>query len=415
MSSGTATLRGTTTCRGCDRDSLVSILDLGEQPLSNGLLAGPDVEPDRFPLHLRLCTRCGLGQVGEYVSPSQIFGDDYPYLSSTSSSWVAHARRYANAVRELVDLGPSDLVVEVASNDGYLLSAFQEQGVRVLGIEPAANVAAMARAAGVPTIGEFFGEACARRVVAEHGHPRLVAANNVMAHVPDLHDFVAGIAVLCDDQTLVTVENPSLISILRDAQFDTIYHEHFSYLTATSVRHVARAHGLDLVRVETLSTHGGSNRYFLRRAGSASPDETVAALIAQERRDGLFDLDAWAQFSARCVRTIDDLRDWLTDRRDEGARVAGYGAAAKGNTLLNAVGDVARHLSFVVDASPEKQGRFMPGPQVAIVAPSRLESEQVDDIVILPWNLATELLPIVRELSPSSAVWIATPRLERLA
>lgn len=409
------TARGTSICRSCDSGQLVSVLDLGEQPLSNALVARADELPDTFPLHLRICPQCGLGQVGEFVRPERIFGDDYPYLSSTSASWITHAERYVDDQCQRLHLGGSDLVVEVASNDGYLLSRFKKRGLQVLGVEPAGNVAELARQAGVPTIGEFFGEASAARIVSTHGHPRLVAANNVMAHVPDLHDFVAGLSTLCDDQTLVTIENPSLMTLLSDVQFDTIYHEHFSYLTATSVRHVAEVHGLDLVRVERWPTHGGSNRYFLRRAGSTAPDSTVAAMLSDELREGLFDPDVWHHFAARSRATIEQFRQWLVDRRDAGARIAGYGAAAKGNTMLNAVGEPARAISFVVDASSAKQGRFLPGPQTPVFEPAHLAAETVDDVLILPWNLAAELLPLIRSLSPSAKVWVATPHMERLA
>jgi hypothetical protein len=407
--------RGTTICRGCGHDGLESILDLGRQPLSNELPKSREVESELFPLHLRICPVCGLGQVGEYVLPDRIFGDEYPYLSSTSTSWLAHARRYADDMSAQLDLGPTDLVVEIASNDGYLLSRFRERGTRVLGVEPASNVAAVAESAGVPTLTEFFGSRCARKIVGEHGHPRLVVANNVMAHVPDLHDFVTGLGLLCDENTVVTIENPSLMSLLLEAQFDTIYHEHFSYLTAHSVLHVAGDHGLDLVRVETLPTHGGSNRYFIRKRHAADADSTVPALLEEERNTGLFDRGVWDGFAAESQRIIADVRRWLEQRQHVGARVAGYGAAAKGNTLLNAVGAAARSILFVADASSEKQGRFLPGLQIPISPPSRLAGEEIDDVLILPWNLASELLPIVRDLSPSARVWVPRPHVERLA
>lgn len=406
--------RGTTICRGCGRDTLVSVLDLGDQPLSNELATDPAAEPETFPLHLRICSECGLGQVGEFVRPERIFGDDYPYLSSTSSSWVAHARGYAEAMRGLLGLGAGDLVVEIASNDGYLLTEFQRAGQQVLGIEPAQNVAAIARSAGVTTISEFWGADLAARVLASHGHPRLIAANNVMAHVPDLHDFVAGLALLCGPDTLITVENPSMMNMLHEAQFDTIYHEHFCYLTATSVRHVAAEHGLELVRVDRLATHGGSNRYHLRRAGTSAPDGSVARILADEQAGGIFDRAVWDRFAEESRATIDSVARWLEERRAAGATVAGYGAAAKGNTLLNAVGESARYLSFVVDASPAKQGRFLPGPRTPVLAPEALASHPVDDVLVLPWNIAAELVPIVRDLCPGARVWIPVPRVEQV-
>ena len=274
------TSRGTSICRGCGHVDLISVLDLGLQPLANEMALTQATPDPTFPLHLRVCPLCGLGQVGEYVLPERIFGADYPYLSSVSSSWVAHAGKYAETMREQLSLTPGDLVMEVASNDGYLLEQMQDLGMKVLGVEPAEGVADIARAKGVPTVTEFFGRETAERLVAEHGHPRLVAANNVMAHVPDLEDFVAGLAVLCDDETVVTIENPSFINLLREAQFDTIYHEHFSYLTAHAVAQVVARFNLELVRVDALTTHGGSNRYWLTRRDTRPPDSSVGATIA---------------------------------------------------------------------------------------------------------------------------------------
>jgi hypothetical protein len=403
------TARGSEVCRLCGATDLVSVLDLGDQPLSNDMGLTADEVLPAYPLHLRICPHCGLGQVGEFVLPDRIFGDNYPYLSSTSTSWVEHARRYAADRVDDLGLADGQLVVEVASNDGYLLSEFQRLGVRVLGIEPAKNVARLATEAGVPTITEFFGRETAAGVVAEHGHPRLVTANNVMAHVPDLHDFVAGLAELADDDTVITVENPSLVSLLSEAQFDTIYHEHYSYLTAHAVRTVVREHGLDLVRVDQLPTHGGSNRYWIRRTGDA--DASVARTLAEESQVGLFDVELWRSFAARSHAIIDGLRDWLLERSAAGASVAGYGAAAKGNTFLNAVGDAARTLRYVVDGSAEKQGKFLPGTRVPVLAPAALAQDPVDEVVILPWNLAVELGALVHQLAPEARSWVAIPRM----
>ncbi len=406
------TARGTDVCRSCASDHLVSVLDLGDQPLSNDMgLTAEDVLPE-YPLHLRICPDCGLGQVGEFVLRDRIFGDTYPYLSSTSTSWVEHARRYAVDFTGSLDLTANHLVVEVASNDGYLLSEFQKLGVEVLGVEPAKNVARLALDAGVPTITEFFGQAKAAEIVAQHGHPRLVTANNVMAHVPDLHDFVAGFAELADDATVITVENPSMMSLLLEAQFDTIYHEHYSYLTAHAVRAVVQDHGLDLVRVDQLPTHGGSNRYWIQRA--SSPDASVARTLGAEAGLGLFDPGVWNSFADRSRAAIDGLRDWLAERRSQGASVAGYGAAAKGNTFLNAVGGAARVLEYVVDGSAEKQGKFLPGTRVPVLAPAALAERPVDDVVILPWNLATELGALVHQLAPEARSWVAIPHMAQL-
>ena len=401
--------RGSRVCRGCGASGLESVLDLGNQPLSNELGLSRDDVLDVFPLHLRSCPTCGLGQVGEYVLPDRIFGEEYPYLSSTSTSWVEHARRYATSVVEELGLGEDDLVVEVASNDGYLLRQFQALGVRVLGVEPARNVARIAQDAGVPTVAEFFGAETAGRIAADHGDPRLIVANNVMAHVPDLQDFVAGFASLATGNTVITVENPSYATMLQETQFDTIYHEHYSYLTAHAVRHVVRQHDLELVHIDQLKTHGGSNRYWISSA--TGPDETVESVLAEEVAIGLFEPKQWEDFATRSWAAVHGLRRWLAERRESGRTVAGYGAAAKGNTFLNAVGDEARVLQYVVDGSIEKQGKFLPGSQVPILAPAALAEDPVDDVLILPWNLSAELTALVAELSPTSSSWVAVPEI----
>jgi 2-polyprenyl-3-methyl-5-hydroxy-6-metoxy-1,4-benzoquinol methylase len=409
------TPRGVHTCRGCDSDRLESVLDLGVQPLANELLPAADTPDAMFPLHLRICPSCGLGQVGEFVRPERIFGD-YPYLSSVSSSWLEHAKSYAGAMdRELQLAASGGLVVEVASNDGYLLREFAALGVPVLGVEPAANVADIARSHGVPTITAFFGRDTARAVVEEHGHPRLVAANNVMAHVPDLDDFVGGLALLCDSDTVVTVENPSFVTMLHETQFDTIYHEHFCYLSAHAVSRVVARHGLELVAVDDLATHGGSYRYTIVRAGSRPSGPSVAAAIEHELGAGLLSPETWTAFAQRSHDTMAGLRGWLAERAADGGRVAGYGAAAKGNTLLNAAGVKATDIAAVADGSAEKQGRFLPGSRVPVVSPPALADTGATDVLILPWNIAPEIAPLVRALLPGATCWVAVPEMRALA
>jgi hypothetical protein len=306
-------------------------------------------------------------------------------------------------------------VVEVASNDGYLLSEFIARHVPTLGVEPAANVARRATEAGVPTRNEFFGRSSAEAIVHDLQHPRLVVANNVMAHVPDLHDFVEGLSTLCDDSTVVTIENPSFMTLLDQAHFDTIYHEHFSYLSAHSVQAIVSAHGLDLIRVDQLPTHGGSNRYWLMKAGSSTPDESVARVLDDERRRGLLDPSVWGAFERTSRRNIHDVRTWLATCRKNGAHVAAYGAAAKGNTLLNAVGTNAAVIELVVDGSVEKQGKCLPGSAIPVFGPEELAHRRVDRVLILPWNLSAEILPLVRDLVPDASVWIARPAVARLS
>ena len=405
------TSRGTSVCRGCGSTGLESVLDLGDQPLANEMAARAEDVLDTFPLHLRICAWCGLGQLGEYVLPDRIFGDDYPYLSSTSQSWVAHAREYASAMTEVVGLSHDSLVVEVASNDGYLLAEFQRHGIPVLGVEPASGVGDLARARGIPTMQAFFGASVAAGILDEHPHPALVTANNVMAHVPDLDDFIEGIATLCGPATLVTVENPSLVSLLAGNQFDTIYHEHFSYLTAHAVRAAVRPHGLELVRVDSLATHGGSNRYWMRRAGTSPIHESVDRTLESETEGGLFDQAEWSRFAGASGRAVAGLRDWLLARSSDGRRVAVYGAAAKMNTFLNAVGPAASTIAFAVDGSAHKQGRFLPGSRIPVLEPTHLSVDQPDDVLIGPWNLADEIASLVHGLAPKSTIWVALPEM----
>ncbi|MGY2874546.1 hypothetical protein ACVW00_001736 [Marmoricola sp. URHA0025 HA25] len=400
--------RGTETCRACGAADLHSVLDLGEQPLANRLLRNPEEADPTYPLHLRICGTCALGQVGEFVTPEEIF-NDYPYLSSMSSYWLEHLAGYARQMRVELSLTGHDLVVEVASNDGALLKGFRDAGLRVLGIEPAANVAAIAEAGGVPTECAFFGRETAERIRNDHGTPRLVAANNVMAHVPDLDDFVGGLAALSGPHTVITIENPGFTSLLLQRQFDTIYHEHFSYLSATAVSALAERHGLTLVRVEQLPTHGGSLRYWLAPRDAMPTDPSVQVAVEAETAEGLRDPSLWNAFRSDCLRTIDELRAWLDDRAVDGSVVAGYGAAAKGNTLLNAAGAGPDDLVAVTDQSPEKQGRYLPGSRIPVVPPSKLADFAPTDVLILPWNIASELRALIRDHVPEARIWIAIP------
>jgi hypothetical protein len=406
--------RGTLSCRACGHGHLASVLDLGVQPLANELLPEADTPDAPFPLHLRICPACGLGQVGEFVLPERLFGD-YPYLSSVSQSWLAHARRYAAEMdAELGLASGGGSVVEVASNDGYLLREFQALGVDVLGVEPAANVAELARSRGVDTLTAFFGRETAHRVVAERGHPRLVAANNVMAHVPDLDDFVGGFAELCDDTTVVTVENPSFVTLLNETQFDTIYHEHYSYLSAHAVGRLVEQHGLELVDVTGMPTHGGSYRYTIVRAGTRAALPSVAEAVERELGSGLLKEATWWAFADRSRATMSGLQTWLAERAAAGDRVAAYGAAAKGNTLLNAAGTRVGDILAVADGSPEKQGKFLPGSRIPVVAPESLPATGADDILVLPWNIAPEIGALVRRLLPEGRAWIAVPTMKAL-
>lgn len=404
--------RGFSICRGCDSKNLVSVLDLGEQPLPAEYGQNKNDVLDSFPLHLRICKDCGLGQLGEYVLPDRIFHNAYPYLSSASHYWVKHAKKFAEEMTDKLSLNKQCLVIEIGSNDGYLLSQFKNLGVSILGVEPPENTAEIARQAGVPTISKFFGEKLANDILAEYGHPKLIVVNNVYAHVPDQQDFTRGMVALADDSTIITIENPSFDILLKRGLFDTIYHEHYSYLTAHSVDAVAKKCGLNLFRVERLPTHGGSNRYYLSR--SKQPDETIIAVLTEEKNAGLFLEDKWEEFSAASKQAINGLRQWFADKKAEGNIVVGYGAAHKGNTFLNAVGEASKTLEYVVDASHEKQGKFLPGSQVPVLAPEKLNSINPTDVLILPWNIAEELTSKIKSLAPGARIWIAQPSMTQL-
>ena len=404
--------RGFSICRACDSESLVSILDLGEQPLPAEYgLTSEDVL-DRFPLHLKICKDCGMGQLGEYVLPDRIFHEKYPYLSSASEYWVNHAKNFANEMVENLSLGKNSLVVELGGNDGYLLSQFQKLGVSVLNIEPPENTAELARQAGVPTISKFFGVDLAKDILAKYGHPDLIVVNNVYAHIPDQQEFTLGMAILADESTIITIENPSFDILLNKGLFDTIYHEHYSYLTAHSVNAVAKKCGLNLFHVDRLPTHGGSNRYSLSL--SIQPDDSVAAVLEDEINSGLFLEDKWEEFAAASKQTINSLRQWFSDKEAAGNVVVAYGAAHKGNTFLNAVGQKSKTLKYIVDASHEKQGKFLPGSQVPVLAPEMLNSLNPTDVLILPWNIAEELSAKIKTLAPDSNIWIAQPSMKKL-
>jgi len=412
MTKKTISSRGSLDCRGCGSKRLSSILDLGTHPLPAEYGRNADEVLEAFPLHLRICHDCGLGQLGEFVLPERIFHEKYPYVSSASSTWVEHSRKYANEMYRALPLDSNSLVVELASNDGYLLSEFKKLGVSVLGVEPAAMVANLAIQVGVDTIIDFFGVKLANKILAEHGHPRLIAANNVFAHIPDMLDFMHGMSILADDSTVITIENPSFVQLLKGNLFDTIYHEHYSYLTAHSVQAAARMHSLNLVHVDHLSTHGGSNRYWLSR--SMSVDETVNATLQFEKQAGLFDPNEWLDFAERSQNAIQGLRQWFQDRKQAGDTVVGYGAAHKGNTFLNAVGEASKTLLYVVDASIEKQGKFLPGSQVPVLAPDQLASANPTDVLILPWNIAPELAEQIRILTPGARIWVAQPSMRQI-
>jgi SAM-dependent methyltransferase len=362
-------------------------------PLCESYLPADRVDtPEVFyPLNVLLCEGCLLVQLPAYVSGEDIFSD-YAYFSSYSDSWVAHAKRYSDEMIARLGLSPGSLVTEVASNDGYLLQHFAAAGIPVLGVEPAGNVAAAARAKGIRTVVEFLGPATGAAIAAEHGHADLVAANNVFAHVPDIRGFAMGLRALVKDSGLVTLEFPHLLRLIERRQYDTIYHEHFSYLSLlTACRALATA-GLRVVDVEELTTHGGSLRVHARPAEAAGePAERVKAVLEDEEAVGLHNVAGHKGFAGEVLRIKSDLLTFLIGAAGEGKTVAGYGAPGKGNTLLNHCGIRSDLLQYTVDRSPVKQGKFLPGTHIPIYAPDRLAKTRPDYILVLPWNLREEI------------------------
>jgi hypothetical protein len=391
-------------------ERLFSALDLGELPIANELLTSPSNEIERFPLHLSVCVDCGLGQVADVVTPERIFRD-YRYLSSISSTFLKHASDYVEILiaKNMFDLG--DWVLEIASNDGYLLKNFLKFDVPVIGIEPAENVALLSQALGIETIPEFFSSQLAERILKEHGYPKLIIANNVMAHVPDLIDFIRGLSILCGPKTQISIENPSLSNILIGLQFDTIYHEHYSYLSATAVSNLANLNGLQLTEVDEFTIHGGSNRYWLRKKSNQSPNhESVNRVKSFELESGLFAPRNWETYSKKVNEILKDFHEWLQETKKNGGRVYGYGAAAKASTILNSVDVEFGLITSIADASSEKQNRFMPPHAIPIISPRTLSNERPTDVIIFPWNIKNEIaLQLKKRLGSQTRLWCAIP------
>ncbi len=402
-------------CRFCGAALTRTFADLGLTPPSNSFVRpeAADLGETFLPLHAFVCGGCFLVQIGEYRSPKAIF-EEYAYFSSFSDSWLAHAKRYTETIGERLGLGPESLVVELASNDGYLLKNFKERGIPCLGVEPAKNVAKAAVEKGVPTISEFFGTALAKRFVSEGKRANLLLGNNVLAHVPDLNDFVAGMKLLLAPGGTITMEFPHLQRLVEQNQFDTIYHEHFSYFSFVAVERVFAKAGLTLFDVEELPTHGGSLRIYARHAeGDPRPvAEAARALAARERMLGYERLETYDAFAERVRATKRDLLTLLIGLKRGGKRIAGYGAPAKGNTLLNYCGIGPDFIDFTVDRSPHKQGTLLPGTRIPVLAPEALSAAKPDYVLILPWNLRDEIVSqtsYIREWGGKHVVPIPEP------
>ncbi|MCP3963205.1 MAG: class I SAM-dependent methyltransferase [bacterium] len=385
----------TFSCRFCDTPLHHVVADLGSSPLSNSYLKPEQLQQAEpiYPLCAYLCEQCLLVQLPEFEKPEAIFSD-YAYFSSFSDSWLDHARRYVEMMIERFGISERHHVVEIASNDGYLLRFFKERGVPVLGIEPAANVAEAARELGIETRVEFFGTENARALAAEGRQADLLLGNNVLAHTPRLNDFVAGLAIALAERGIVTMEFPHLVRLIAENQFDTIYHEHFSYFSFLAVDRVFSAHGLRIFDVEELPTHGGSLRVFARHESddSRQVSERVRELEAREKALRLEGLDYYRDFGEQIRETKRKLLDFLIAAKRAGKRIAGYGAPAKGNTLLNYCGVRTDFLDYTVDRSPHKQGCYLPGTRIPIHAPDHIRDTRPDYLLILPWNLREEIM-----------------------
>ena len=383
---------GAAHCRGCKRIGLHPVADFGAMPLSDGFAPASTNYPDpRAPLALAVCASCGLTQLLDTLPLEQLFGPNYVYLSSVSTTIVDAARANAEALITQYRLGRDDLIVELACNDGYLLRHFAARGIPVLGIEPAPVPAAATRSAGIDLVESFFSLNLARDLAGRGRRPRLVIANNVVAHVPDPNDLVAGIAALLAENGVAVVEVHSLADLVAKSQFDTIYHEHASYFSATSIAILFRRHGLQLIDLVRIPQQGGSLRMHFARTGQ--PSAGVAAQLAEEARTGVADGAALTGFAERVAATVDRLRRLILGFAADDRRVAAYGAAAKGTMLLNHLGFDERIIGYVIDRNPHKQGRRVPGVRIPIAGPERLVTEPPDVILLLPWNLRDEILP----------------------
>ncbi len=382
-------------CRHCASELTLPLVDLGSAPPSNSYLTARTLHaPEKwFPLRVLVCEQCWLAQTEDFAQSDELFDDDYAYFSGFSTSWLAHSERYVDDMTALLGLNADSHVVEIAANDGYLLQYVLARGIPCTGVEPTASTAAVARAKGIPIVEEFFGLRLAQQLAGQGKRADLTAANNVLAHVPDINDFVAGFAVLLKEHGVATFEFPHLLRLLAETQFDTIYHEHFSYLSLTAVKRIFRTNGLEVFRVDELPTHGGSLRVFAQRieSGKRAIEASVGAVLTQEAASGMLQAEHYRNFQTRTDLIKHQLMQFLLEAQLEGKTVAAYGAAAKGNTLLNYAGIRSDLVAFVADRNPAKQGKCMPGSRIPIVDENALKAARPDYILILPWNLRAEL------------------------
>ena len=379
-------------CRFCDSLLELSLVDLGQTPLANNYLKKENIGKESFhPLHALVCEQCFLVQLSEVCDPSEIF-EDYAYFSSFSKSWLEHAKKYADQITQRFSLTSESHVIEAASNDGYLLQFFKEKGIGILGIEPAKNVAAFAQEKGIDTVSEFLGKETAEKISDQYFKADLVVANNVLAHVPDINDFTAGLVTLLKSEGVVTIEFPHLLSLIKFKQFDTIYHEHFSYLSLNFMKRLFAKHGLRVFDVETLPSHGGSLRVYGAKIDSKHQvTQAVEKIVKLEQEEGLETASLYESYTPLVEAVRSSLLQFLEQAKKDGKKVAAYGAPAKGNTLLNYCGVNQEQIAFTVDLNPEKQNRFLPGSHIPVFSPDKIIEEKPDFILLLPWNLEQEL------------------------
>ncbi|OAJ73905.1 SAM-dependent methyltransferase [Brevibacillus sp. SKDU10] len=381
-------------CRFCHSLLTHTFLDLGVSPLANSFISpdrADDMEPF-YPLHAYVCDKCFLVQVGQFESPDQIF-NHYLYFSSYSSSWLSHAQKYTEMAIARFHLHHHSQVIEIASNDGYLLQYFHKHNIRTLGIEPAKNLAKICNDKGIPTRADFFGERLAKQLVQEGYKGDLIVANNVLAHVPELHDFIAGLKILLQPNGIITIEFPHVLQLILGKQFDTIYHEHFSYFSLLSVQSILSSHELKVVDVEEIPTHGGSLRLFVKHSKDEEPIQpSVAKILEKEQAHGLHQLSTYLEFSKKVEQMKIDILSFFIKAHDMKKKIVGYGAPAKGNTLLHFCGIGKELLPYTVDQNPHKQGLILPGSRIPIKNPDEIQRTQPDFVLILPWNLKAEIM-----------------------
>ncbi len=383
-------------CRFCKKELTVTFIDLGNSPASNSFLSKEELnEPEVFyPLKVYTCSNCFLVQVDEYKKSNAIFDSNYVYFSSYSKSWLAHAKKYTEMMTGRFNFNSSSQVIEIASNDGYLLQYFKENNIPVLGIEPTANTAKVAMEKGIENVVDFFGVRLATKLAAENKKADLLLGNNVLAHVPDIMDFVAGMKIILKDSGVITMEFPHLMQLVDNNQFDTIYHEHFSYLSFYTVQQIFASHGLEMFDVDEISTHGGSLRIYAKHAADMSKDVSVNVgnLLQKEKAKGLSSMAYYEGFQKKALKVKMDLIDFLIQQKRSDKKVAAYGAAAKGNTLLNYCGIKNDLIEFVVDANPHKQNKFLPASHIPVLSEYAIKEKKPDFVIILPWNLKEEVI-----------------------